>query len=231
MFKAATKRYNKSHAFLLEKYSSECFIDSLVDYPSVFHSINEDTSDFGCSSNQASSLTHDTADSDWQQSEEKSNPIRSVDSVSDTSFSTYQNGPTSVYAAKHHSRQKPNYILDSASQDSHYQEQTRQNADECQEQPIKDSSDENSEYKDSVCQGDPLVKGQFHTPIDGLFSFFEKYLHSDTCLCTGHGYDKIGRHYQNNQGLTKHIQYGLGKKKNLWSEFSSSIFEYSLGNE
>jgi hypothetical protein len=42
-------------------------------------------------------LTNNTADSDWQQSEEKSNSTRSVDgSVSDTSFSTYQNGLTSV---------------------------------------------------------------------------------------------------------------------------------------
>ena len=124
MFEAATKRYNKSHAFLLEKYSSESFIDSLVDYPSVFHSISDDSSDFGYSSNQASSLTKDTSDSDWQQTEEKSNSTRSVDSVSDTSFSTYQNDLTSVYDAKYHSRQKPSYILDSASEDSHYQEQT-----------------------------------------------------------------------------------------------------------
>jgi hypothetical protein len=68
-------------------------------------------------------LTKDTADSDWQQTEEKSNSTRSVDSVSDTSFSTYQNCLTSVYDAKHHSRPKPNYILDSASQDNDYQEQ------------------------------------------------------------------------------------------------------------
>ena len=74
---------------LLEKYSFECFVDSLVDYPSVFHSINNGSSDFGHSSNQASSSTKDTSDSDWQQTEEKSNSTRSVDSVSDTSFSTY----------------------------------------------------------------------------------------------------------------------------------------------
>jgi hypothetical protein len=157
---------------LSEKYSSECFIDSLVDYPSVFHSINNNSSDFGYSSNQASSLTNGTADSDWQQTEEKSNSTRSVDSVLDTSFSTYQNGLTSVYDAKHHSGPKPNYILDSASQDSDYQEQTQQNGDECQEQPTKDSSEENSEYEDSVCQGVPLVKGQFCAPIVGYFPFF-----------------------------------------------------------
>jgi hypothetical protein len=52
---------------LSEKYSSECFIDSLVDYPSVFNSIDDNSSDIGYFSNQASSLTNDTADSDWQQ--------------------------------------------------------------------------------------------------------------------------------------------------------------------
>jgi hypothetical protein len=76
----------------------------LVDYPSVFHSINGDSSDFGYSSNQASSLTNDTADSDWQKTEEKYNSTRSFDSVSDTSFSTYQNGITSVNDAKPLSR-------------------------------------------------------------------------------------------------------------------------------
>jgi hypothetical protein len=89
---------------LSEKYSSECFIDSLVEYPSVFHSINDDSSDFGYSSNQASSLTNGTADFDWQQTEEQSISTRSADSVSNTSFSTYQNGLTSVYDEKHHSR-------------------------------------------------------------------------------------------------------------------------------
>ncbi len=148
-----------------EKYSSECFIDSLVYYPSVFHSTNNDSSDFGYSSNQASSMTNDTDNFDWQQTEEKYNSTRSVDSVSDTSFSTYQNDLTSVYYAEHHSRPKPNYISNSASQDSDYQEQTCQNGDECHKQPTKDSSEENSEYEDSVCQDVPLVKGLFCAPI------------------------------------------------------------------
>jgi hypothetical protein len=147
MFEAATKRHNKFHACFARKYSSECFIDSLVDYPSVFHSINKDSSDFGYSSNQASSLTKDTSDSDWQQTEEKSNSTRSVDSVSDTSFSTYQNGLTSVYDAKHHSRPKSNYTLDYASQDSDYQEHILQKGDECQEQPTKDSSEKTVNMK------------------------------------------------------------------------------------
>jgi hypothetical protein len=158
---------------LSEKYSSECFIDSLVDYLSVFHSINDDSSVFGYSSNQVSSSTNDTADSDWQQTEEKSNSTRSVDSVSDTSFITYQNGLTSVYDAKHHSRPKPNYISDSASQDSDYQEQTQQNGDECQEQPTKDSSEENSDYEDSMCQGVPLVKVSFMLLLLDIFHFLK----------------------------------------------------------
>jgi hypothetical protein len=119
-------------------------------------------------------LTNDTTNSDWYQTEEKSNSTRSVDSVSDTSFSIYQNGLTSVYYAEHHSRPKPNYVSNSASQDGDYQEQTRQNGDECQNQPTKDSSEENSEYEDSMCQGVPRVKGQFCAPIVGYFPFFEK---------------------------------------------------------
>ncbi len=42
-----------------------------------------------------------------------------------------------------------------------------------------------------------------------IFHFLKKYSHSDTCVCIGCGYDKVGRRYQNNQGLTKHNQYGL----------------------
>ena len=49
-----------------------------------------------------------------------------------------------------------------------------------------------------------------------FFPFLETYPHSDTCVCIGCGYDKIGRRYQNNQGLTKHIQYGLVKKKTIF---------------
>jgi hypothetical protein len=130
-----------------------------------------------------------------------------------THFQTHLSAPLSksVYDAKLHSRPKPNYILDSASQDSDYQEQTQQNGDECQEHPTTDSSEENSEYEDSMCQGVPLVKCQFCAPIVVYTPFFEKYPHSDTCVCIGCGYDKVGRRYQNNQRLTKHIQYGLVK--------------------
>ena len=83
MFEEATKRYTKTS----ERNSSGCFIDSLVDYPSVFYLIDNDSSD---SSNQASSLTDDTADSDWKQNVGKSNTTRSVESGSETLFSTYK---------------------------------------------------------------------------------------------------------------------------------------------
>ncbi len=56
----------------------------MVDYSIVFHSINDDSSDFSYFSNQASSSTVDTSDSDWQQTEEKSNSTRSVDSFFQT---------------------------------------------------------------------------------------------------------------------------------------------------
>jgi hypothetical protein len=148
--------------------------------------------------------------------EEKSNSTRSVDSVSDASFSTYQNGLTSVYDAKHHSRPKPKYTLDYASEDSDYQEQILQNGDECQEQPTKDSSEENSEYEDSVCQGVSLVKGQFCVPSVGFFSIFWK-ISTFWYLCMYRSWLWRSRQaLPNNQGLTKHIQYGLVKKKTIF---------------
>jgi hypothetical protein len=175
MFEAASKRCNKSHACFIRKILLWAFYWLLG--TSVFHSINDNSNDFGYSSKQDSSSTKDTSDSDWQQTEEKSTSTRSVDTASDTSFSTYQNGLTSVYDAKHHSRPKPNYTSNFPSQDSDYQEQIRQNGDECQEQPTKDGSEENSEYEDSVCQGVPLVKGQFCFPMVVFFPLFEKKIH------------------------------------------------------
>jgi hypothetical protein len=88
---------------LSEKYSSECLLDILVEYPSVFHPICDDSSEFGCSSNQASSSSDDTADSDWWQSEDASYFTRSSESVSDLCVSSCQNDRSSVSAAKHSS--------------------------------------------------------------------------------------------------------------------------------
>jgi hypothetical protein len=94
---------------LSEKYSSECLLDFLVEYPSAFHPICDDSSEFGCSSNQASSSSDDTANSDWQQSEDISYWTRSSDSVSDLFVNSYQNDLSLVSDAKH-SNTKPNKI-------------------------------------------------------------------------------------------------------------------------
>ena len=51
---------------LSQKTSSWCFDDAFVVYPSLFHSINDDSSESGYSSNQLSSSSNITADSDWQ---------------------------------------------------------------------------------------------------------------------------------------------------------------------
>jgi hypothetical protein len=110
---------------LSEKYSSECLLVSLVEYPSVFHPICDDSSKFGCSSNQASSSFNDTADSDWQQNEDKSFCTRSSDSASDLCVSSYQNDLSSVSDANHSST-KPNNI--SASEVSECQGKTQGNS-------------------------------------------------------------------------------------------------------
>ncbi len=162
---------------LSEKYSSECFLDLLVDYPSIFHSICNNSNEFGCSRNQASSSTNDTADSDWQQSEDKFYCTRSSDSASDSCFSLYQNDLSSVSGAKHHSRPKPNFISDVESQDSEYQEETHKNShkncDECEKECTKNISLQKSEDKDSECQGVPLLKGQFGALIVRFFHFLK----------------------------------------------------------
>jgi hypothetical protein len=173
--------------------------------------------EFGCSSNQASSSTNDTADSDWQQSEDKSYCTRSSDSASDSWFSLYQNNLSSMSDAKHHSRPKPNFISNADSQDSEYQEEfhrnSHKNCDECEKEHTKNISLQKSEDEDSECQSVSLLKGQFGALIVRFFPFFEKFPHSDICVFIGHGYDKVGSRYQNNQGLTKHIQYGIVKKR------------------
>jgi hypothetical protein len=51
---------------LSEKYASECCMNSLVVYPSLFHSINVYSSESGYSSDQVFSSKDDTADSEWQ---------------------------------------------------------------------------------------------------------------------------------------------------------------------
>ncbi len=56
---------------LSKKISSDCSMNTLVIYPSLFHSINEESSESGYSSSQVFSSMNDTADSDWQLSKKK----------------------------------------------------------------------------------------------------------------------------------------------------------------
>ena len=69
LLKQLQKKITRLMLALSEKYASECCMNSLVVYPSLFHSINDNSSESGYSSDQAFSSTDDTADSDWQLSE------------------------------------------------------------------------------------------------------------------------------------------------------------------
>jgi hypothetical protein len=93
---------------LSEKYSSECCMDSLIIYPSLFHSINEESCESGYSSNRVFSWTDDTADSDWQLSE-KNACRRTAHSTSDTASHL-----TSDHDAHHHTSLHLNYVPDFA---------------------------------------------------------------------------------------------------------------------
>ncbi len=101
---------------LSQKYSSECFNDSLAVYPSLLDSINDDSSDSGYTSSQLTSSTINTADSDWQLSWKKRRRTKSPQPVSDTvSQSTV-------------SQDADNYTSDSGSQGSNNQENNHRNA-------------------------------------------------------------------------------------------------------
>jgi hypothetical protein len=69
---------------LSQKYSSECFNDSLPVYPSLFDSIYDDSSYTGNTSSQLTVSSFDTADSDWQLSRKKRRLTKSAQPVSDT---------------------------------------------------------------------------------------------------------------------------------------------------
>ena len=89
---------------LSQKYSSECINDSLAVYPSLFDSINDDSTDSGNTSSQLTLSSFDTADSDWQLSQKKRCRTKSPQPVSDMSQDT------------------DNYTSDSTSQCSNNQE-------------------------------------------------------------------------------------------------------------
>ncbi len=69
LLKQLQKEITRLMLALSEKYASECCMSSSVVYPSLFHSINDDSSESDYFSDQVFSSTDDTADSDWQLSE------------------------------------------------------------------------------------------------------------------------------------------------------------------
>ena len=54
--------------------------------------------------------------------------------------------------------------------------------------------------------GNQHFRGQFRNRFAANFSISEKNSHSDTSVCIGFGYDKNGRCYKTNEGLTQLIQ-------------------------
>jgi hypothetical protein len=95
---------------LSQKYSAECFNDSLAVYPSLFNSINDDSSDSSITSGQLTSSTFDTAYSDWQLSRKRRRCTKSAQPVSDT-----------VSQSSSENQDADNYTSDSASQSSNNQ--------------------------------------------------------------------------------------------------------------
>lgn len=95
---------------LSQKYSAECFNDSLAVYPSLFNSINDDSSDSSVTSGQLTSSTFDTAHSDWQLSRKRRRCTKSAQPVSDT-----------VSQSSSENQDADNYTSDSASQSSNNQ--------------------------------------------------------------------------------------------------------------
>jgi hypothetical protein len=64
LLKQLRKEITRLMLALSEKYASECCMNSLIVYPSLFHSTNDDSSESGYSSDQVFSSTDGTADSD-----------------------------------------------------------------------------------------------------------------------------------------------------------------------
>jgi len=102
---------------LSQKYSAECFNDSLAVYPSLFNSINDDSSDSSVTSGQLTSSTFDSADSDWQLSRKRRRCTKSAQPVSD-----------SVSQSSTENQDADNYTSDSASQSSNIQDRYNRNA-------------------------------------------------------------------------------------------------------
>ena len=84
---------------LSQKYSSECINDSLAVYPSLFDSINDDSTDSGNTSSQLTLSSFDTADSDWQLSRKKRCRTKSPQPVSDTDSQSTVSHDTDNYTS------------------------------------------------------------------------------------------------------------------------------------
>ena len=118
---------------LSQKTSSWCFDDAFVGYPSLFHSINDDSSKSGYSSNELSSSSNITADSNWQLRGKKRVRTSSGQSISDTvsQSSVDQSASDTVsQSTADQLRLDSNYITNSVSQDSNDQTSNHENGNE-----------------------------------------------------------------------------------------------------
>ncbi len=88
--------------------------------------------------------------------------------------------------------------------------------------------------EDNGCDVEPLIHGEFYSPILGNLSIYEKFPRSYYHAFIGCVTNKLGNRFQNNQGLTKNIQYMLTSRKkqkgNPRSEFTSFVSEHFLGD-
>jgi hypothetical protein len=199
---------------LSQKKSSWCFDDALVVYPSLFHSINDNSKESGYSSNQLSSSTNVTADSDWQLREKKRVHTSSGQSISDTvSQSTVDQSASDTvsHSTVDQLRLDSNYITDSVSQDSNDQDSNHGNVKE----------NESEENCMEICNLDASgsenqqFKGQFRNRFAANFSTSINFPHSNTTVCKGFGYDKNGKHYKTSEGLTRLIHYIVTRRNKM----------------
>jgi hypothetical protein len=124
---------------LSEKYSSDDSNDTLVVHPSLFDSIEEDSSESGYSSKQVSSMANDSSGSDWQLCQIKNAHARSGESASDIVSRV-----TSSHDAHHQCRLNLNYITDSLSQDSKDQESSPKRGSEFESKDNSEDEDNES---------------------------------------------------------------------------------------
>jgi hypothetical protein len=202
---------------LSQKKSSWCFDDALVIYPSLFHSINDNSSKSGYSSNQLSSST--TADSDWQLREKKFVCTSSDQSVSDTvSQSTADQSAFDTVSQWTADQFSSDYTTNSVRQNSNDDDSNHGNSiendskEDCMEICNLDSSEsENQQFK-----------GQFRYWFAAKFSNSEKFPHSNTTVYKGFDYDKNGKRYKTREGLTRLIHYTVTRRNKMVTDVLNS---------